>query len=132
LKPGPARRVDPRPGRPGLGISPGLSKNLSGSWPGETRMRPDLFIYIYIHTHAREMTLFLLFLPFTIKRQLVVVLLLGDGEGPCCCCYWICGCIIFIGFEEEGLNSLFKSKPPPPRIFPHFLLLIWITRWSHY
>ena len=132
MKPGPARRVDPRPDQPGLGIGPGLSKNLSGSWPGETRMRPDLFIYIYIHTHAREMTLFLLFLPFTIKRQLVVVFLLGDGEGPCCCCYWICGCIIFIGFEEEGLNSLFKSKPPPPRIFPHFLLLIWITRWSHY
>ena len=37
LKPGPARRVDPGPGRPGPGTGPGLSKNPPGSWPGETR-----------------------------------------------------------------------------------------------
>jgi len=37
LKPGPARRVDPGPGRPGPGTGPGLSKNPRGSWPGETR-----------------------------------------------------------------------------------------------
>jgi hypothetical protein len=37
LKPGPARRVDPGPGRPGPGIDPGLSKNPHGSWSGEIR-----------------------------------------------------------------------------------------------
>ena len=37
LKPGPARWVDLGPGRPGHGTGPGLSKNPSGSWPGETR-----------------------------------------------------------------------------------------------
>jgi hypothetical protein len=60
LKLGPAWRVDPRPGQPGPGTGPGLSKNPSGSWPGETRStrnrvtranpaetRP-LFLYIYI------------------------------------------------------------------------------------
>ena len=83
LKPGPARRVDPGPGRPGPGTGPGLSKNPLGSWPGGTRStrvnpvetRP---VFIYIHTHACETTLFLLLLPF--RNQLVVVLHLGDGE----------------------------------------------------
>jgi hypothetical protein len=37
LKPGPTRRVDPGPGRPGHGTGPGLSKNSPGNWPGETR-----------------------------------------------------------------------------------------------
>jgi len=37
LKPGPARWVDQRPVRPGAGIGPGGSKNLSGSWPGKIR-----------------------------------------------------------------------------------------------
>ena len=37
LKPGPARRVDPGPGRPGLGTGPGEGKNPLGNWPGETR-----------------------------------------------------------------------------------------------
>jgi len=37
LKPGPARRVDPGPGRPGPGTGPGGGKNPLGSWPGETR-----------------------------------------------------------------------------------------------
>jgi hypothetical protein len=37
LKPGPARRVDPGPGRPGPGTGPGLSKNPPGSGLGETR-----------------------------------------------------------------------------------------------
>jgi len=31
LKPGPARRVEPGPDRPGPGTGPGLSKNLPGS-----------------------------------------------------------------------------------------------------
>jgi hypothetical protein len=37
LKPGPARRVDPGPGRPGPGTGPGRGKNPLGNWPGETR-----------------------------------------------------------------------------------------------
>jgi len=37
LKPGPARRVDPGPGRPGSRAGPGLSKKQPGNWPGETR-----------------------------------------------------------------------------------------------
>lgn len=37
LKPGPARWVDPGPGRPGPETGPGLSKNPFRSWPGETR-----------------------------------------------------------------------------------------------
>jgi len=36
LKPGPARRVDPGPGRPGTGTSLGGGKNPLGSWLGET------------------------------------------------------------------------------------------------
>jgi len=60
LKFGPARRVDPGPGRLGPETGSGLSKNPPGSWPGETRStrnrvtranpaetRP-LFLYIYI------------------------------------------------------------------------------------
>jgi len=48
------------------------------------------------------------------------LLLLVDGKWPCCrcCSCWIWGCIIFIRFEEEGLNNLFKSKPLPPAIIP--------------
>ena len=43
LKPGPARRIDPGPGRSGLGTGLGLSKNPSESWPGKTlsTMRVD-------------------------------------------------------------------------------------------
>ena len=41
LKPGPARRVDPGPGRPGPGIGPGGGKNPLGNWPGETRSTRD-------------------------------------------------------------------------------------------
>jgi hypothetical protein len=37
LKPGPARRVDPGPGRPGPRTGPGGGKNPLGNWPGETR-----------------------------------------------------------------------------------------------
>jgi len=37
LRPGPARRVDPGPGRPGPGTGPGEGKNPLGNWPGETR-----------------------------------------------------------------------------------------------
>jgi len=37
LKPGPARRVDPGPSRPGPGIGPGGGKNPFGNWPGKTR-----------------------------------------------------------------------------------------------
>ena len=53
LKPGPARRVDPGPGRPGHGTGPGLSKNPPRSWSGETRStrnpaetRPLFFFYV--------------------------------------------------------------------------------------
>jgi hypothetical protein len=71
LKLGPARRVDPGPGRPGSETGPGLSKNLLGSWPGKTRstrrvdpepgwpgqtqLKPNLF---FIYIHSREMTSF--------------------------------------------------------------------------
>jgi hypothetical protein len=64
LKPGPARRVDSGPGRPGPETGPGGGKNPLGSWPGETRstrrvdpgtgppgqtqLRPDLFFFILI------------------------------------------------------------------------------------
>ena len=41
LKPGPARRVDPGPGRPGHETGPGLSKNSPGNWPGGTRSTRD-------------------------------------------------------------------------------------------
>jgi hypothetical protein len=37
LKPGPAWRVDPGPGRPGPGTGTGEDKNPLGSWPGGTR-----------------------------------------------------------------------------------------------
>ena len=49
LKPGPARRVNPGPGRARPGTGPGLSKNRVGSWPGETRNPgdPASFFYIY-------------------------------------------------------------------------------------
>jgi hypothetical protein len=36
LRPGPARRVDPRPNRPGPVVGPGLSKKQAGNWPGQT------------------------------------------------------------------------------------------------
>ena len=61
LKPGPARRADPGPDRPGPGTGPGGGKNPLGNWPGETRstrrvdpgpgppgqtrVRPGWFIY---------------------------------------------------------------------------------------
>jgi hypothetical protein len=65
LKPGPARRVDPGPGRPGAGTGPGLRKNSQGfgpakpgrpggltrdpADPGKPRQDPaDFFIYIEI------------------------------------------------------------------------------------
>ena len=37
LRPGPARRVDPGPGRPGSVAGPGPSKKQAGNWPGQTR-----------------------------------------------------------------------------------------------
>ena len=37
LIPGPARRVDPGPSRPGPGAGSGLSKKQPRIWPGETR-----------------------------------------------------------------------------------------------
>ena len=41
LKPGPAPRVDPGPGRPGPGTGPGVGKNLLGRWPSKTRSTRD-------------------------------------------------------------------------------------------
>jgi hypothetical protein len=71
LNPGPARRVDPGPGRPGSVAGPGLSKKRLGTgpvrpgrpggstWdpadlgkpgrPGQTRLRPGFYIYIYMY-----------------------------------------------------------------------------------
>ena len=70
LKPGPARRVDPGPGRPGHGTGPGGGKNPLGSWPGETRstrrvnpgpglpgqtrLRPGLFFFILLDVKRRR------------------------------------------------------------------------------
>jgi len=34
LRPGPARRVDPGPGRPGSVAGPGLREKQAGNWPG--------------------------------------------------------------------------------------------------
>ena len=64
LRPGPARRVNPGPGRPGPMVGPGLSKKQAGNWPGQTRSTrdpagpatpgwdPGLFFYIY--SYARN------------------------------------------------------------------------------
>ena len=66
FKPGPARRVDLRPGRPGHGTRQGGGQNPLGNWPGQTRstwwvdpgpsppgqtrVRPDhLFFYFPYH-----------------------------------------------------------------------------------
>ena len=70
LKPGPARWVDPGPGRPGHGTGPGGGKNPLGSWPGETRstrrvdpgpgppgqtrLRPGLFFLYLIDVNRRR------------------------------------------------------------------------------
>jgi hypothetical protein len=70
LKPGPARRVDAGPGRPGHGTGPGGGKNPLGSWPGETRstrlvnpgpmppgqtrLRPGLFFFILLDVKRRR------------------------------------------------------------------------------
>jgi len=68
LRPGPARRVDPGPGRPGSKQKTGweLARpdpvDLGPSRPGQTRLRPE-FIFLYIL--MPETTLFW---PFTIKR----------------------------------------------------------------
>ena len=41
LRPGPARRVDPGPGRPGPGTGPGGGKNPLESWPGDSGSTRD-------------------------------------------------------------------------------------------
>ena len=61
LKPGPAQRVDPGPGRPGPGIGPGGGKNQLGNWSGETQSTRDPVhlvnpgetsqIFFYIDSH---------------------------------------------------------------------------------
>ena len=46
IKPGPARRVNPGPGRPGGWAGPGLIKDWLWQQPGQTRAtrtRPDFF-----------------------------------------------------------------------------------------
>ena len=78
LRPGPARRVDPGPGRPGSVAGPGPSKKQAGNWPGQTRstrrvdpgtgrpgqtrLRPGYIFFIY--PHARNDVV----LAFTIKK----------------------------------------------------------------
>jgi hypothetical protein len=62
------RRVDPGPGRSGHGTGPGLSKNPSGSWTGETRStrrvdpgKPDwdpIYFFICIEVKRRRWTSF--------------------------------------------------------------------------
>jgi len=62
LKPGPARWVDPGPGRPGPGTGPGLSKNPAGSWPGETRSTqnpaetrlPSFFVFKWLSVETEK------------------------------------------------------------------------------
>jgi hypothetical protein len=64
LKPGPARRVDPGPGRPGHETGPGLSNNPPGSWPGETRLtwvnpvKTRFFFFICIEVKRQRWTSF--------------------------------------------------------------------------
>ena len=75
LKPGPARRVDPGPGRPGPRTGPGLSKNPLGSWPGETRAtrvnptetRP---LFFFFNIHGRETTSFWTLINFLLLHFL--------------------------------------------------------------
>ena len=60
IKPGPARRVDPGPGRPGGWTGLGLTKDRLWQQPGQTRvtrwvdpgpgrtrMRPDFFCFLF-------------------------------------------------------------------------------------
>jgi len=50
IKPGPARRVNPGPGRPGGWVGPGLIKDRLWQQPGKTRatrMRPDFFFQMW-------------------------------------------------------------------------------------
>jgi hypothetical protein len=57
LKPGPARRVDPGPGRPGAGTGPGWRKNRgrknpvwpggSTRWPGKTRWQTRWLLFFF-------------------------------------------------------------------------------------
>ena len=82
LRPGPARRVGPGPGRPGSVAGPGPSKKQAGNWPGQTRStrrvdpegrprnrpaRPnpaETRVYFFLYPHARNDVV----LAFTIKK----------------------------------------------------------------
>ena len=70
LRPGPTRRVDPGPGRPGSVAGPGLREKQVGNWPGQTWSTRDpagpaetqvYFFYILMPETTS-------FWPFTIKR----------------------------------------------------------------
>jgi len=70
LRPGPARRVNPGPGRPGPVAGPGLSKKQAGNWPcqtrstrrvdpgpgrpGQTRLRPGFIFFIFLCPKRRR------------------------------------------------------------------------------
>jgi len=65
LKPGPARRVDPGPGRPGPGTGPGLSKNQLGPAkpgrpggstqnPAETRLPSFFCIQVAVGRNRKD------------------------------------------------------------------------------
>jgi hypothetical protein len=60
LRPGPARRVDPGPGRPGSVAEPGLREKQAGNWPGQTRSaRP----------HPAETRVYFFFISSCPKRR---------------------------------------------------------------
>jgi len=73
LRPGPAQRVNPGPGRPGPVAGPGLSKKQAGNWPGQTRstrrvdpgpgrpgqtrLRPGFIFFIFLCPKRRRFSL---------------------------------------------------------------------------
>jgi hypothetical protein len=72
LKPGLARRVDPEPGWPRPGTSPGLNKNLPGSWSDETQVNPEPS---RLGQTSGDLFLFLFFIDFLELKQLCCSLL---------------------------------------------------------
>jgi len=122
---GPAGR--PGTGRPGPGTGPGLIKNPFGSWPGETwsTCRVDLSkpswdpaFYIYIKKWNDVVV--------TIgrwKMTLLPLLFLLDMGLHHIHTIW-----------RRGLEQFIQIKTSSSRYYSStsLLLLLWITRWSHY